>query len=414
MEDETDPLFSQATRLQERLQRSGGRSHSVKSLVRALEERNRLLSSAVSISVSDAENPEQTATWKIDLARHPDIIEFKSSFTGPTYVINKDALASRINEGAFEGSRVVNDVIVTNIKEGKNVIRADASGIARDGFLYDEEMINEIVAVLSDTGTGSINIATEFRKGIVSIKEGNTVKQLTLLASGRSNFDNSPANREFNVRKALNEYLNNTLIRPGESYSFIGAIDAPVTLEKGWKEALGLFGGGSAMTPGGGICQTSTTLYRAALLAGLPIVYKRNHSLHVSYYEEYGVGMDSTIFPGVHDLEFENDSNEWMLVQSYAEGNDAIVNIYGIDNGRSVSMEGPYFVNTRPRPKELRALGYDEIGWVRRITFADGREMNQSFISTYSKPIAYNSLSKKYAVGIVGDTVHAAAPEQAE
>jgi len=382
--------------------------------VRALEERNRLLSSVVSIVVSDSKNPDETAKWNVEVARHPDIIEFKSSFTGPTYVINKEALANRIAAGVFDGSRVVNDVIVTNIKEGKNVIRAEVSGIARDGFSYDEELADKIADVLSDTGTGTITATAEFRKGTVSVKEGDTLKPLTLLASGRSNFDNSPENREFNVRKALNEYLNNTMIKPGGTYSFVGAIDAPVTLEKGWKEALGLFGGGSAMTPGGGICQTSTTLYRAALLAGLPIVYKRNHSLNVSYYEKYGVGLDSTIFPGVHDLEFRNDTEEWMLVQTYAEGNDAIVNIYGMDDGRNVTLDGPYFVTTRPRPAELRPLGYQEIGWVRRTVFTDGREDSNAFISTYAKPIPYNSLSKKYAAGVIGDAVHAAAPEQAE
>jgi vancomycin resistance protein YoaR len=176
-------------------------------------------------------------------------------------------------------------------------------------------------------------------------------------------------------------------VAPGETFSFNDAI-GPVLAERGWKEALGIFGSNVKMTVGGGICQVVTTIYRAALLAGLPIKERAHHSQYVRYYEKYGVGIDATIFQGIKNLQFVNDTEHYILIQGWSRGNEAYVHIYGTSDGRTVTMQGPFFYDT-PRTERsdlLPELFNNQIGWVRRIHYADGTEKSGRLVSTYQKP----------------------------
>jgi vancomycin resistance protein YoaR len=71
---------------------------------------------------------------------------------------------------------------------------------------------------------------------------------------------------------------------------------------------------------GGGICQDSTTVFRAAFWAGLPITVTLGHSFYISRYDKYGpTGMDSTIFTGGPDLKFLNDTGHWLLTANHIQ-----------------------------------------------------------------------------------------------
>jgi vancomycin resistance protein YoaR len=236
-------------------------------------------------------------------------------------------------------------------------------------------------------GTDQINLQVPYTPLVLRVQSGATVTTLSVLATGRSNFTGSPDNRVHNVHKAVNERENNVVVLPGQKFSFVDTLGGPVTLDKGWVEGLGLFGGGAAFTPGAGICQAATTVYRAALLAGLPIVEKRNHSMFVDHYEPYGVGLDATVFPGFHDLRFLNNTKNMLVIQAYTQGDDVYVNVFGIPDGRTVQMDGPYFWRDTKaqRPAELRSLAKEEIGWVRRVTFADGHTESAPLIADYYK-----------------------------
>lgn len=399
-----------AQRVKERLENQTGKRFTVQSVEDALDRRAQLLSRSIEVRVHDAA-AGMTAEWNLDLKQYAWLLEVKPEFGRPMFTINKNVFARALRQGSFKDSNPVTDSYVSGISRDKDVLRADTTAVARPGFDYTDESVDLILEKLLGTATGAVFVQAQYRDGDVYMEEGGRQKKLSLLSSGRSNFTNSPEAREKNVQKAINEHVNNVVVDKGGTFSFNSTLGGNVTLDKGWVEALGLFGGGTAMTPGGGICQASTTVYRAAVLAGLPIVYKRNHSLYVTYYETHGVGIDSTIFPGVHDLVFRNDSPDQILIQAYTEGEDARVNIYGIPDGRAVALDGPYFVSTRPRPSELRPLGYNDIGWVQRITYADGTQLASPIISRYAKPIPLN-VARKYPTGASEDLLHAAAPQQ--
>jgi vancomycin resistance protein YoaR len=103
---------------------------------------------------------------------------------------------------------------------------------------------------------------------------------------------------------------------------------------------------------GGGICQDSTTLFRAAFWAGLPITERWGHSFYISWYDKYGpTGMDSTIFTGGPDLKFVNDTGNWILMQTESNAKTGIASIkfYGTSTNRKVELI--HFIHNRsPAP----------------------------------------------------------------
>jgi vancomycin resistance protein YoaR len=166
----------------------------------------------------------------------------------------------------------------------------------------------------------------------------------TLLGGGHSNFAGGNWERDENVRIAT-ELMNHTLVAPGENFSFNRAI-GEITADKGYQEALVVNGEAVGRDVGGGVCQVSTTVFRAALNAGMPIVEWHPHTYRLANYERdgWGPGFDASILqvgPNPDewaDFRFENYTDHWLLVQSYVSDYHVYVNIYGTSDGRSVEI----------------------------------------------------------------------------
>ena len=185
----------------------------------------------------------------------------------------------------------------------------------------------------------------------------------------------------------MNEKANGVLIPQGSTFSFNATLGGPVTYSTGWYDSLIIVNGKDLEpAPGGGICQSATTVYRAAMSAGLPIVTRKSHSLYVTYYKQFGMGMDATVFPGKQDMRFENDTpGPMILVGSTDDADNAYSTIYGIDDGRAVSLEGPYFGSNHKDPVMGRTLRGNEVAWVQRVTAADGTVREDLQVAQYSQ-----------------------------
>ena len=184
-----------------------------------------------------------------------------------------------------------------------------------------------------------------------------------LLSVGRSDFSGSAAYRVTNIKAGM-RLLHGVLVPPGEEFSFnntIGRIDA----SNGFVEGYAIVQNRTQLEWGGGICQDSTTVFRAAFWAGLPITERWGHSFYISWYDKYafgqhgnGPGMDATIFTGALDLKFLNDTGNWLLVQTFVDESRALaeVRIYGSDDGRTVSLRGPTITDRIPAPTQPRYI----------------------------------------------------------
>lgn len=395
---EIDGMSGVAKRLQRRLSANGNAVPGIAMIQQSLDDRSKYLTRTIAVNVSDdSSGSGHSLTWTIDISKHPELITLQNTWATTTFGLDRDLFAEYLNDGVFGDAGNAQSVVVKETYvDGKKVMRVSDVKVARDGFDYDiDDLANAVESALRNDKE-SITFKATFKPGTVQYAADGTVRELSLLSTGRSDFSNSPENRVWNVHKAIDERVNNIVVPKGAKFSFVDALDAPVTLEKGWKEGMGLFGGGAADTPGAGICQAATTVYRAAILAGLPIAERRNHSMFVDHYEPFGIGLDATVFPGFHDMRFVNDTPDVIFIQAYTVGDEAFVNFYGIPDDRKVALDGPYFNITPHRNPLIRPLDWDEIGWTRTVTYADGRTEEKAIVSTYYKGFL-RSIKTKYA-----------------
>jgi hypothetical protein len=260
--------------------------------------------------------------------------------------------------------------ILSSWTDEQGVPRVQTDCIAGPGFAYDFHTLAQVMALALSTGTGTVRADAVVREVSPTMIAADGSQPLTLLGVGRSTFQGSGVGRKANVRKGLNERLNNVWVPAGSTFSFNAVLGPKITAAAGWQMALTIFNGWELRSaPGGGICQVSTTLYRAVLLAGLPIVKQKSHSLFVTYYEAHGVGQDATVYPGEQDFEFLNDTGNPLLIQSWTEGDEATVNILGIPDGRETVLTGPYFASTAPEGLLVngRKMRKNEIVWLRSV-----------------------------------------------
>ena len=188
----------------------------------------------------------------------------------------------------------------------------------------------------------------------VTTEEANKFGIVEEIGRGKSYFRGSILNRIHNISLAASR-VNGILVPPGEIFSFNKNL-GDVSRYTGYKEAYVISGGRTVLGDGGGVCQVSTTLFRAMLNAGLPIEERHAHSYRVGYYEqESPMGMDATIYVPSVDLKFKNDTNNHILIQSFVDPSEQSLTFifYGKSDGRQVEITEPTILSTSAAPEPL-------------------------------------------------------------
>ncbi|MGE0630629.1 MAG: VanW family protein [Thermomicrobiales bacterium] len=208
----------------------------------------------------------------------------------------------------------------------------------------------------------SVTVPVQVLKPDVNGANLDSLGITTELGRGSSNFDGSDDARATNIRVGAN-VLNGTLVPPHGEFSFNHAI-GDITAGLGFVEAQVIAGERIGRDIGGGICQVSTTVFRAALLAGLEFTEWHAHRFRLGFYELDGwpPGMDAAIFQpegdpfGGIDLRFVNPSDSWLLVESYTDGPRAVVVIYGGDLGYKVDVSDPQLGEPIPATEPVEVV----------------------------------------------------------
>ena len=144
------------------------------------------------------------------------------------------------------------------------------------------------------------------------------------------------------------------LIPPGETFSFNKTV-GDISAATGFKQAYVIKEGRTVLDDGGGVCQDSTTLFRAVLNAGLPVVSRTAHAYRVGYYEQgFPPGLDATVFYPSVDFQFKNDTPAHILIQAHTAGTTLYIELYGTSDNRVVNLTQPVITNKTPPPPELR------------------------------------------------------------
>ena len=197
-------------------------------------------------------------------------------------------------------------------------------------------------------------------------------------------FYGSGPGRVQNIR-ASSARFHGLLIAPWETFSMAQAL-GNISLDSGYAEAPIIYGGQTIQAVGGGVCQVSTTLFRTAFFAGYPIVERHPHSYRVGYYEQRSngtrdprlAGLDAAVYVPIVDLKFTNDSDHWILMETYATNTSLTWRFYSTDIGRTVSWQttGPTNVIEAPEPLYRENPDLPK-GTIKQVDYsADGADVN--------------------------------------
>ncbi|MFO0704226.1 MAG: VanW family protein [Patescibacteria group bacterium] len=211
------------------------------------------------------------------------------------------------------------------VKDGKvSVFTREENGLS----VNTTKAISEIRKKLSEISAKNIDliakepieiyVAKEVLKPDVTLAQSNNLGIQEIIGVGTSDYSGSIPERVHNLLLATKK-LHGTLVPKGQTFSFNKTL-GDISRLTGYKQAYVIVNGRTELGDGGGVCQTSTTIFRAALASGLPITEWHAHAYRVHYYENDGKpGRDATTYSPSVDLQFLNNTSGAILIQTEAD-----------------------------------------------------------------------------------------------
>jgi vancomycin resistance protein YoaR len=260
-----------------------------------------------------------------------------------------DAIASQVNIPVTDALFQFQNGRVTSFRPSSNGRRLnidEANARITQAFYTAERSGEQRVTILLPIETVRPSVATD---------QANTFGIKELIGSGYSEFAGSAAGRIHNIALAAAR-INGILVKLGETFSFNDAV-GDISAATGYQSAYIIKEGRTVLGDGGGVCQVSTTLFRAALDAGLPIVERHAHAYRVHYYEEAGYkpGLDATVYGPTYDLKFKNDTSTPILIQTRTDvANLSLTfDLYGAGDGRKAHITNQKLWDVTQPPPDL-------------------------------------------------------------
>jgi len=297
-----------------------------------------------------------------------------------------DLLALLYPGGGYQKTKVItliNDLALKVNREPQNPVFSYSNGKvqeftpAKDGLRVNEEKIREEILIAltkleeSEDESYEIKIPVSTTQPDYLTKDVNDLGINELVGRGNSRYTGSIASRIYNISHASSKF-NGVLVKPGDVFSFNQTL-GDVSEATGYKKAYIIKDGATILGDGGGVCQVSTTLFRAALNAGFPILERQAHAYRVTYYEQDSLpGLDATVYEPSPDLKIKNDTPGHILIQAVADtkAKTLVFEIYGTSDGRVSTVGKSVVTNVTPPPEDLyiddptKPQGYmEQIDW---------------------------------------------------
>ncbi len=226
-----------------------------------------------------------------------------------------------------EMSKIWNEELKVGVKNAYLEVSANA-GLkivpGEPGLTVDREGTKaELPEFMNHKASSEVKVPIVLKEEQPSITEKD-LANMGEIAIYTTKFNPGDINRTKNLKLAASS-INGQMIKKDEEFQFNRTVGKR-TLESGYSDALVIVGDKFEPGLGGGVCQVSSTLYNACLLAGLEIVERHNHGLAVSYVP---VSLDATVVYGLQDFRFKNNSSSAIYLRAAVDGNQLTVNIYG-------------------------------------------------------------------------------------
>jgi len=299
----------------------------------------------------------------------------------------------------------------------------------RDGLTLDKEktqaqiisLINQIEEAyankkdkeeLKQENSFDLNLNLKAKKPNQPLAATNNLGINELIGFGDSHYAHSIPTRIYNVAHTT-DTLSLTIIKPGDEFSFNKSL-GEVSTKTGYKPAYVIKNGMTELAAGGGVCQVSTTLFRAVLDAGLEVSKRKAHSYRVSYYElDKKPGFDATVYSGDTDLRFINDTGKHILIYGETDSENVYMKmeLYGTSDGRTTEIkdyrmwgyQGPPAAVYIPDPSlpkgKIKQIDWAASGIKAEFTNVvkdkDGNILHEDYYYSYFRP-----WSAKYLQGV--------------
>jgi len=274
------------------------------------------------------------------------------------------------------------------------------------GVYIDAEQLKRDIWDKLDKREKNASLTVEPQIIMPMVNKDDLIGEFKLLATYTTKTTNN-ANRNTNVRLSAQE-INGRSVNPGQTFSFNDTVGKR-TVEKGYKEAIAISGGQTVPDIGGGVCQTSGTLFNAVARADLEIVYRSPHAWPSTYVQK---GMDATVnWPGL-DFKFKNNKDTPIFIVAYYADRLITVEIYGksLGAGITIDLESEVTRTIKP-PNDIRYVnnpnmrpgtsketiqartGYEVNTY--KVWYKDGKEYHrelffQSTYKMYQRTVEFN------------------------
>jgi len=257
-----------------------------------------------------------------------------------------DRLAQYIDTGSVEARVAVVDGRATIVQPSRHGVRLDRAAAVQkigDAFFGTDRVVElPTIAVLPQLSANQI----------AALRFGD------VLSTGRSSFAGSAKYRITNIMAGA-KHIDGVLIAPGATFSFNTEV-GEINEANGFVKGYAVVGKRTQLEWGGGVCQVSTSLFRAAFYAGLPFKEWHAHPFYIKWYDDYaypdvaGPGLDAAIYTGELDLRFVNDTGNWVMIDTTVDTEKQMLDITlrGTATDRAVRVVGPKITNTVPAPKD--------------------------------------------------------------
>ena len=195
-----------------------------------------------------------------------------------------------------------------------------------------------------------------------SLSREKVKKSFALRAQFSTDMSASIAERKHNIALSASK-LSGVMLYPGDSFSFNAATGAR-TEQNGYKMAKVISGGKLIEGMGGGVCQTSTTLYNALLLSDLKVTQSQSHSLLIGYVPP---SFDAMVNSGWADLRFENNTDNMIYIRAITTDNNIKIEIYGQPHGYTIKRRSQRLEEIPAPPEDI----VDDPLFAGKVTYAD-------------------------------------------
>jgi vancomycin resistance protein YoaR len=268
---------------------------------------------------------------------------------------------------------------------------------AQTGWTVRRPETAQAVLAALKTGQTQARVALRLSAPERSVRVLKARRVTTRLATGQSSFAGSPDFRIHNIRVG-SQKLSGRWLSPGEVFDF-NALVGRITSARGFVPGYVITGGTLSLEDGGGICQVSTTVFRAAYQAGLAVVERHAHSHQVAYYDP--TGYEATVYAPSLNLRFRNDTRAPLLLQASwdLKAQTLRMDLFGAPPDRTVSVSEPKISNRRLAPPptfladaklkpgqteriDMPASGM-QVSLKRTVKFNDGRVRTSTLSSDY-------------------------------